>query len=384
MFSWEALEGISVGGGAAYASRLAAELVAAGHRVRLFTRLGEGQPLEETLASGVRIRRCPWDKKRSFFDEIAALNGSFFQYFQDAVRKDGEYDAVHSHEWLTIEAGLKAAAGLAARYAVSFHSTEWSRTGVWPDAGDSARIAGFERDGIAEATAVAAASHQVRQKIEQQFHPPDWKLDVVYHGVDVGRFDRIPESREAIREKYRLPLNAPVALFAGRFTPAGGGDLAAEALGMARARLPGLQAVFIGEGRLEAGMRRVAGDGAVFMSPPRRVVPPELYLAADIVLAPFRRDTNGRAVLPAWAAGKPVLTLTGTVPSEFVVDGVNGWVVADDRNAVMETIVGALSDGDRLAWMGRNGRVAAETAFSWKESAARLLNLYGRRDRLAP
>ncbi len=36
MFAWEALEGLSVGGGAVYASRLAASLAGLGHRVRLF------------------------------------------------------------------------------------------------------------------------------------------------------------------------------------------------------------------------------------------------------------------------------------------------------------------------------------------------------------
>ncbi|MDR1613093.1 MAG: glycosyltransferase family 4 protein [Planctomycetota bacterium] len=384
MFSWEALEGISVGGGAAYASRLAGALAEAGHRVRLFTRMGDGQAMDETLPSGVRVRRCPWDRKRVFFDEIASLAASFFHYFREAAALDGAYDVVHAHEWLTVEAGIRAASDVSASFAAGFHSTEWGRTGIWPDSGDSARIAGLERDAVDRAVAVIAASHQARRMIEQQFHPPDWKLEVVYHGVDVGSFDRIQDSREGIRLKYGIPNNAPAVLFAGRFSRSGGGDLAAAAVGLASAQLPELIGMFVGEGKLENDMRRLAGPAGMFFPTTARAVPSELYLAADLVLAPFRRDTNGRAVLPAWAASKPALTLSGTVPSEFIVDGVNGWIVPDVPRTAAEAVLSALTDRDRLSWMGRNGRVAAETAFSWKDAATRLVNAYTRRERLTP
>ena len=99
VFAWEALEGIAVGGGAVYASHLAAALARAGHRVRLFTRLGQGQAIDDVVGR-VAVRRCPWDRKRHFIDEIAALSQSFAHYYQDAARLDGGYDIVHCHEWL--------------------------------------------------------------------------------------------------------------------------------------------------------------------------------------------------------------------------------------------------------------------------------------------
>lgn len=183
MFAWEAIEGIPVGGGALYASRLAAALVRAGHRVRLFTRLGRNQPMN-TVADGVMIRRCPWDVKPGFYDEIESLSRSFLHYFADSLRNDGPYDVVHCCEWLTAEAGIKAAELSKAILAASFHSTEWGRTGKWPDSGDSARIAWLERLAIERADAVVAVSHWVKRMIRDQFHPPEWKCGVVSHGVD--------------------------------------------------------------------------------------------------------------------------------------------------------------------------------------------------------
>ena len=382
MFAWEALEGIAVGGGASYASRLACAMARAGHRVRLFTRQGPGQAMSEVV-DGVRIRRCPWDRKNGFCDEIESLSRSFAHYFHDAFCLDGPYDVVHCHEWLTIEAGLLALEKNPARLAVSFHSTEWGRTGSWPEAGDSARIAGWERRGVELADAVVAVSHWAKRKLQEQFHPPDWKCEVIRHGTDFPD-DSAREMARDFRAAAGLSASAPIALFAGRFSRSGGGDLAARACRIVARRLPGARFVFVGEGPLGDDMRREAGESALFLPLGGRSVPPELYEAADLILAPFRRDYSGRAVLPAWAASKPAAILSGTAPSEFVLPGKNGLVVEDEAERLADAVCSVFEDPDFAAWMGRNGRVAAETAFTWDASAEKLLGSYARRPALTP
>ncbi len=381
MFAWEALEGLSVGGGAVYVSRLAAALARAGHRVRLFTRMGEGQGMDEVVG-GVHVRRCPWDRKRGFVDEIESLAESFVHYYADSMKAEGAYDIVHCQEWFTIGAGLRIKARSPVRLAVGFHSTEWGRTGRWPDAGDSARIARIERDGIEQAEAVIAASYWARRKIAEQFHPPDWKCEVVYHGADLPEADADAAAVADFRAAAGIRPGAPSLLFAGRFSPTGGGDLAARACRLAAGSFPDARFLFVGSGALEQELRREAGPGAVFLPPVERVVPREYYQAADLVLAPFRRDLHGRAIMPAWAAKKPVAVLGGTVPAEFIMHGANGWVVDDDPVELAAVIMNAFANPEQTAWMGRNGRVAAETAFSWDESARRLIAAYGRRERL--
>lgn len=381
MFAWEALEGIAVGGGAAYASRLAAALARAGHRVRLFTRMGEGQAME-TVAGGVAIRRCPWDRKRVFCDEIDALAQSFAYYFADSVKTDGPYDVVHCHEWFTIDAGLRAVALAPARLAVSFHSTEWGRSGIWPESGDPARIAGTERRGIEAADAVIAASFWARRKIAEQYHPPDWKCEVVYHGTEPVDPATAAEAAVQARKATGIAPEIPSLLFAGRFSRAGGGDVAAKACRLAAERVPGARFVFIGSGPLEGEMRNAAGPAALFLAPTDGVAPLGQYAAANLTLAPFRRDYSGRAVLPAWAAGKPVAALTGSVPGEFIMPGTNGWIVEENPEALAGIIVDAFAKPAHTAWMGENGRTAAETAFTWDAAAKKLLDAYSRQDRL--
>lgn len=383
MFAWEALEGLSVGGGAVYASRLAAALAKAGHRVRLFTRLGPGQAMEEVVG-GIRVSRCPWDRKPGFFEEVEGLSHSFLHYFADAMKADGPYDVIHCHEWFTIAAGLKAVDICPARLAVSFHSTEWGRTGKWPDSGDSARIANLEREGIERADAVIAASQWVRRTIHEQFHPPDWKCEVVYHGTDLPFAPADSSESARLRGSMGIAADAPVFLFAGRFSAAGGADLAARAARLVAGRTPEARFIFVGAGPLDNDIREEAGPSAVFLPLRGRVVPAELYQTADVVLAPFRRDLNGRAVFPAWAAAKPVLTLRHTVPSEFIMEGVNGWVVQPDPIEIAAVVMHAFDDPVHTRWLGQNGRVAVETAFTWDQSALRLVAAYQRREHLSP
>lgn len=383
MFSWEALEGIPVGGGALYASRLAAALARAGHRVRLLTRMGEGQAMEEAVG-GVRVSRCPWDRKPGFFDEIESLSHSFSHYFEQAVHSDGAYDVVHCHEWFTFAAGMRAVARHPARFAASFQSTEWGRTGRWPDAGDSLRIARLEGEAAARADAVVAASQWVRRSIHEQFHPADWKCGVVRHGADVS--DEPPSQTvvRSIRDAAGMLRTTPSILFAGRFSAAGGGDIAARAARIVLDKYPDARFLFVGAGPLEREMRRGAGAGALFLPPHGRVVPSEYYHAVDAVMAPFRRDHNGRAVMPAWAAARPVIVLKGTVPSEFVMDGTNGRIVDAGPEPLAAAIMEIFNEPGQARWMGANGRVAAETAFGWDEAAGRLLALYGMKKTLTP
>ncbi|MCC8190934.1 MAG: hypothetical protein LIP77_09945, partial [Planctomycetes bacterium] len=101
-------------------------------------------------------------------------------------------------------------------------------------------------------------------------------------------------------------------------------------------------------------------------------------------LATVRRDHRGLAVLPSWAAATPVAVLSDTVPAEFILPETNGWVVPDDADALATVIAGALSQPEQTAWMGRNGRVAAETAFTWEGAAGKLLAAASRKRALSP
>jgi len=63
-------------------------------------------------------------------------------------------------------------------------------------------------------------------------------------------------------------------------------------------------------------------------------------------------------------------------PSEFVWHGVNGLKVFDHPESIAWGVGNMFKDFETARWMGRNGRLAAETAFTWDNIADDTLGVY--------
>ncbi|MEO7234365.1 MAG: glycosyltransferase [Lapillicoccus sp.] len=69
------------------------------------------------------------------------------------------------------------------------------------------------------------------------------------------------------------------------------------------------------------------------------------YAAADVYLSPARLESFGIAALEARTAGLPVVAPEGSGVGEFVRDGVNGYLTADD-DAMAAALARLATDGD--------------------------------------
>ena len=87
-----------------------------------------------------------------------------------------------------------------------------------------------------------------------------------------------------------------------------------------------------------------------------------LYAGALGVIFPPYDEDYGYVTLEAFLAGKPVITTTDAGgPTEFVEDGVNGWVTAPDP-AALGAAIGALeANRARAAAFGAAGQARART-----------------------
>ncbi len=382
MLSWEALHAVPVGGVSVHVDALARALTTRGHEVHLFTRQGAGQRLHDNVM-GVRYHRCPHAAGADFAGEVYRFNGSLGHYLEQIALQAGPFDVVHAHDWLTMPAAERFCEGARAFFAATFHSTEWGRSGAWPETGESARIADIERETTRRARAIVAVSYDVRRQLDQLYRLADWKTAVIYHGVDLRPFDAEGFDAAAVKRDAGIETTDPTVLFVGRLTHGKGADLLLQAVEAVLARHGRTRFLFVGEGDLGGHLRKEADRFGVAAAvrwlgwrEGRGLV--ALLRAADIVCAPYRKDPYGMVTLAAWAARKPVVATDCGAAGEFAYDRTNALLVRPEPARIAEAIDQLVSDFALCRWMGQNGRVAVETAFAWETIARQTLAAYGR------
>lgn len=87
--------------------------------------------------------------------------------------------------------------------------------------------------------------------------------------------------------------------------------------------------------------------------------------ACDIFCLPSEQESFGAVFLEAWCFGKPVIGLDIPQIRCLIKDEVNGFLVTANPNMIAERILSLLDNSPLCRKLGENGRVFAESNFSW-------------------
>lgn len=226
----------------------------------------------------------------------------------------------------------------------------------------------FQRRVLQGAAAFQATSEDEAEDVRRMgFRQP---IAVIPHGVEVPP-ERPPER----------PPEERTALFLSRFHPIKGLPDLIEAWD--RVRPSGWRLLLVGpdegghrdqiahlvsERQLEAtvSLRDSVGESEK----------QELLAAADLFVLPSHSENFGIVVAEALAAGRPVLTTTGT-PWKALRTHDCGWWVAPDATSIAAALQEATSTApETLQEMGARGRAFVEAHRSWKRSGRDHLALY--------
>lgn len=144
-----------------------------------------------------------------------------------------------------------------------------------------------------------------------------------------------------------------------------------EAVGAAARRLPAgrVHLTLIGDGPARGRVEQAVAaqglrDAVTLRGRLPRADVRAAYAAADVFLAPAELEAFGIAALEARTAGLAVVARRGTGIEEFVVDGVDGLLVADDRE-LTEAVVHLARDERLLAGIRAHNR-SVRPAFGWE------------------
>jgi glycosyltransferase involved in cell wall biosynthesis len=202
---------------------------------------------------------------------------------------------------------------------------------------------------------------------------PDVPVAVLPNGVDAAAWRTPPTIHDA-----KHVVIASVGRLAARKRP----RPLLRILRHARAAIPAdiqIEAVLAGDGPLAPSLRRYLArhDMTEWVRLVGAACPEEIrriHARADFYVAPAILESFGIAALEARCAGLPVLAYRGTGIADFVRDGVEGLLVADDDDMV-ERIVALATSPETLGRM-RLHNATTDPSVTWADTIRLSDSLY--------
>lgn len=200
------------------------------------------------------------------------------------------------------------------------------------------------------------------------------KSEVIWNGsakgLDLTAFDvtKKSEYNRLIRDRYQIPMEAPVIGFVGRLGKEKGCHELFEAFRILKTKFSDAKLLFVGPIEKEETIKpelldyfRTCDD----IIKTDRVINVERYISAmDVFVLPSYREGFGMSVVEAAAMEVPVVVTKYPGPSSAMLDGVNGYAIdLYDVDAIVEKVTYLLSNLDIAKQMGRNGRKYVEESY---------------------
>lgn len=117
--------------------------------------------------------------------DIRGVQRQYTRYVEALVGKKN-YDAIHAHDWLTMEAGMRAKQLTDVPLIVHVHATEYDRAGGGPG---NPIVHEIEYQGLIMADRVIAVSEITKNIIIDKYGIPADKIEVMHNAIDVESFN---------------------------------------------------------------------------------------------------------------------------------------------------------------------------------------------------
>ncbi len=211
-------------------------------------------------------------------------------------------DLIHAHDWLTMEAGIRAKNLTHRPLIVHVHATEFARAGGHYG---NPLIHEIEYQGLVAADRIFAVSELTKSVIVREYHIPSDKIEVVHNSIDP---DGLPRVREHTDDYYYVKkmraLGYKTVVNIGRLTVMKGLPYLIDAASRALAKNPNILFLISGSGEdrtrlIELAADRGISDRVIFFPFVRGRRWRELYELADMFVLPSVSEPFGLTPLEA-------------------------------------------------------------------------------------
>ena len=379
------------GGMNIYVVESAQRMAAMGVSVDIFTRRTHSHENEIVeISPGVRVRyfECGHGTltKEQLPAHISGLSKEFLR-----LLKNENYDAIHSHYWISGKVAMPAAKELGIPLVHTMHTMARVKNlnlaeGETPE--PMIRVQG-ETQVVAAVNALVANTDAEAASLVSLYDACPDIVHVVSPGVDLYTFTP-GQGRSAARTTVGLPQEALVVSFVGRIQPHKGPEVLIRATSELVKHSPLLRHKLIVNiiggasganteevDRLKELATWLAIDDVVRFSPPvPRADLAHWYRAADLIVVPSYSESFGLVALESQACGTPVVATAVGGLRTAVADGISGVLVdGHDPKAWSSVIARLLQEPQRRVLLSM-GAIEHASHFGWDATARGTLDIY--------
>jgi glycosyltransferase involved in cell wall biosynthesis len=358
------------GGAEKQAERLGSWLVDRGVPVMMVTRRFDDSPAYE-VRNGIHIYRIRTLPGKVLSSLSFTLMGTW-----TLLRNRKKFNVIHSHQvYSPTTIGWLASRLLRHPLIVNLHlgGPEGDVQRLLRNAGTGTRrLEILKRD----ASAFIAISREIADEMRGQ-HVPEEKIRFLVNAVDPNHFAPLdPQAKQAMRQKLKLPSDAPIAVFVARLVEIKGAAILLKAWENVPAPA---HLVIIGTGELEEQLKAQAAEklpGRVTFT--GRIENVYEYLqAADAWTLPSFGEGLPVSLLEAMSVALPVVTTpVGAIP-DIIESDVNGLIVpSGDADALAKALTTAISRSSTAIEMGKHARELILQRYSLDAIGRSYLDLY--------
>jgi D-inositol-3-phosphate glycosyltransferase len=379
------------GGMNIYVVESAQRMAARGVSVDIFTRRTHASETETVeISPGVRVRYFDCGHGSLTKEQLPAHISGLSKEFLRIIREEN-YDAIHSHYWISGKVAMPAAKELGIPLVHTMHTMARVKNlnlaeGETPE--PMIRVQG-ETQVVAAANALVANTDAEAASLVSLYDACPDIVHVVSPGVDLYTFTP-GQGRSAAREIVGLPQDSLVVSFVGRIQPHKGPEVLIRATSELVKHSPLLRHKLIVNimggasganteevDRLKELATWLGIDDVVRFSPPvPRADLAQWYRAADLVVVPSYSESFGLVALEAQACGTPVVATAVGGLRTAVADGISGVLVdGHDPKAWSSVIARLLQEPQRRVLLSM-GAIEHASHFGWDATARGTLDIY--------
>ena len=379
------------GGMNIYVVESAQRMAAMGVAVDIFTRRTHASETDIVeISTGVRVRYFDCGHgtltKEQLPTHIAGLSKEFLR-----IVKEENYDAIHSHYWISGKVAMPAAKELGIPLVHTMHTMARVKNlnlaeGETPE--PMIRVQG-ETQVVAAAQALVANTDAEAASLVSLYDACPDIVHVVSPGVDLYTFTP-GQGRSAARAIVDLPHDSLVVTFVGRIQPHKGPEVLIRATSELLKHSPLLRHKLIVNiiggasganteevDRLKELATWLAIDDVVRFAPPvPRADLAQWYRAADLVVVPSYSESFGLVALESQACGTPVVATAVGGLRTAVADGISGVLVDGHDPKAWSSVISRLLQEPQRRVLLSMGAIEHASHFGWDATARGTLDIY--------